>query len=566
MPYDDDNTEKAIQTHQPCPDCGSSDALAIYAHHNFCHSCEKRTKTDGEVTDNEAPSPPAVKDLSHITYCDLTTRRITEETCRIWSYGRTEWFGETVQCAQYLDNNRRVVAQKIRTRDKEFPWKNRPAFKGLYGQWLWRDGGKQVVITEGELDALSVSQVQNNKWPVVSLPDGGGTKALKSIQQAMTWLNKFEKIILFFDNDDPGRDTVDLVKKILPMGKVWIAWTPEGFKDASDMLVAYKGKELIDCLWGAKEYRPDGLVNGSVIIDRLLNRPVVQSFPYPDYMEKLNYMTGGGIRMGELDTWTSGTGMGKTTLIKALQNHYFNTTTLNQALIHLEEPLEDTGDDLVAYEAGKRFQIDDQEFRNNTEYLEVAERLFLAKDSEGYKRFQLYDAFGSVEDDSLFEIIRYAAVAEHCQVIWVDHLSILVSDLDGFDDERRKIDRIMHGLKSLTVELNIYIGLISHLRKPLVKGKSFEEGATPTLDDLRGSGGIKQLSNAVFAISRDQQANTPAARNTATTTVLKCRKTGRTGTADFLTFEDTTGRLIKGTNPATLALDAFDNEEVTGDY
>lgn len=559
-----DEDQKAIMTHQPCDDCGSSDARSYYSTHDYCYACETRfPPTMGDEEPKEAFERSS-SDLPSVTYSALPSRRLTEETCRKWSYGSTEWFGQQTQVAQYRDANNKVVAHKMRTRDKEFPWLNRKAFKGLYGQWLWRDGGKKVIITEGELDALSVSQVQNNKWPVVSLPDGGGKKAVKSITEAYAWLQKFDEIVLFFDNDDAGRETVDLVKRVLPMGKVFITYAPEGYKDASDMLQDGQSKALVDVLWSAKVYRPDGLLSGSAIIDRLVDRPEVTSFSYPDHMETLNYMTGGGIRFGELDTWTSGTGMGKTTIIKSLQNHFFHTTPFNQALIHLEEPLEDTGDDLIAYEVGKRFTINDPEFRDTKEYRKVAEDLFLAEDSEGKKRFQMYDAFGSVDNDDLFDIIRFAAKAESCQIIWVDHLSILVSDLDSNEDERRKIDRIMHGLKDLTVELGIYIGLISHLRKPAGNVLSFEEGAVPTLDDLRGSGSIKQLSNGVFAISRNQQAENEVVRNTSTITTLKCRKTGRTGTSDFLTFVDETGRITKGVNPDTI-ITGF-NDETNGDY
>ncbi|KQR67887.1 DnaB-like helicase C-terminal domain-containing protein [Rhizobium sp. Leaf341] len=562
---------EAILTHQPCDDCGSSDALSVYPEHTYCYSCETRTKTDGDSPSHShsAKAPSSSASLYRCSYSALAKRNINEETARFWSYGKTDVNGKTgVHCANYLDENRRTVAQKLRFPDKTFPWTNRQDFKGLYGQWLWRDGGKQVVITEGEIDAMSVSQVQANKWPVVSLVDGGGKNAVRPIKEAYEWLQKFEKIILFFDNDEKGRQTVEIVKRMLPLGKVYIAFAPEGFKDANDMLMAGKGKQIIDCIWGAKQYRPEGLVSGSAVLDRLRKQENTVAFAYPDFMDKLNYKTGGGIRLGELDTWTSGTGMGKTTIIKALQNHFFHTTDFNQALIHLEEPLEDTGNDLIAYEVGKRFQIDDPAYRETLEYNEAAERLFLAKDEFGNERLQLYDAFGSMEDDSLYEIIRYAAKAMNCKIIWLDHLSILVSDMgDGAGtDERKRIDSIMHNLKSLTVELGIYIGLISHLRKPPGNGKSFEQGAVPSLDDLRGSGGIKQLSNGVFAISRDQQATDPEVRNTSTVTVLKCRKTGRTGTADFLTFSDATGRIEQGKDPALSDGKAAFDDETPGEY
>ncbi len=561
---------EAILTHQPCDDCGSSDALSIYPEHTYCYSCETRTKTDGDPSDHPPRSgskPEGSASLYRCSYSALAKRNITEETARFWSYGRTEVRGTTgIHCANYLDENRQVVAQKLRFPDKTFPWTNRAAFKGLYGQWLWRDGGKQVVITEGEIDALSVSQVQQNKWPVVSLVDGGGKNAVKPIKEAYEWLQKFEKIILFFDNDEKGRATVEIVKRMLPLGKVYVAFAPEGFKDANDLLMAGKGKQIIDTIWGAKQWRPEGIVSGQSVISRLTDRSVVQAYPYPDFMEMLNYKSGGGIRLGELDVWTSGTGMGKTTVIKALQHHYLHTSTFNQALIHLEEPLEDTGDDLIAYHVGQRFQIDNPEFKDTPEYLRAAEELFLATDEEGNPRLQLFDAFGSLEDGTLYDTIRYLAKACGVKVFWLDHLSILVSDMDQDGDERKRIDSIMHNLKSLTIELGIYIGLISHLRKPPGNGKSFEQGAVPSLDDLRGSGGIKQLSNGVYALSRDQQATDPEVRNTSTVTVLKCRKTGRTGTADFLTFSDATGRIEKGKDPALVDGKSDFNDESNGEY
>lgn len=570
MSVDDD--EKPIATHLPCDDCGSSDALTEYPTHTYCFSCGTRKNTDGDDNSSTTSSRSANNSsngdsLYRVEYSALVKRGITEETCKFWSYGLTEIQGKRVHCAQYKDHDRKVVAQKLRFKDKTFPWVNRKSFKGLYGQWLWRDGGKKVVITEGELDALSVSQCQGNKWPVVSLPDGGGKNAVKPIQEALSWLQGFDEIILFFDSDDKGRETVDLVKNILPIGKVFIAVAPEGYKDANDMLMDRKTKELIDCIWSAKKWTPAGIVTGKDIIARAKDRPEIIAYPFPDYMPKLNYISGGGLRLGELTTWTSGTGMGKTTIIKALQNHFFHTTVFNQALVHLEEPLEDTVDDLIAYEVGKRFQLDPEgNFRETKEYDEAADRLFLAQDAAGFHRLQLYDAFGSVDDDDLFNIIRYMAKGCGCQIIWLDHLSILVSEGDAGDDERKRIDRIMHKLKAITVELNIHIGLISHLRKPSGNGKSFEEGAVPSLDDLRGSGGIKQLSNNVFAISRNQQAANETERNTSLLTSLKCRKTGRTGAADYLTFSDETGRLEAGLDPTTNDFNDESSNDENADY
>ena len=108
-----------------------------------------------------------------------------------------------------------------------------------------------------------------------------------------------------------------------------------------------------------------------------------------------------------------------------------------------------------------------------------------------------------------------------------------------------------HKIKNLNLtskEFDIIIFLVVHLRKVL-GGKSFELGAIPTLDDLRGSGTIKQLSWDVIGLSRNQQHGDPVCANTTLVSVLKCRFTGRTGPSDYLYYSQDTGRMTKTDMP-----------------
>ena len=146
-----------------------------------------------------------------------------------------------------------------------------------------------------------------------------------------------------------------------------------------------------------------------------------------------------------------------------------------------------------------------------------------------------------MDDQSLFNKIRYLGATGH-QVIFLDHLSIIVSEFAADGDERQRIDTVMTKLAKIAKELNLAIFIIVHLRKES-SGRSFERGATPSLDDLRGSGTLKQLSWDVVSLSRDQQHYDPVCRNTCKVTVLKCRFSGRTGDADYLMFSEATGRM-----------------------
>jgi len=261
--------------------------------------------------------------------------------------------------------------------------------------------------------------------------------------------------------------------------------------------------------------------------------------------------------MGELDVFTSGTGSGKTTLIKQLQYHYFNSTDMNQALIHLEEPLEHTAKDLVGISMETRLQLTENVDKET--YIDKARELFSATDIEGNSRFCLYDSFGSMDAQDLYNKIRFMVNGLDCKIIWLDHLSILVSGLGSEGDERRIIDSIMHELKSLTVELGCYIGLIVHLNNNTQT--PFENGGQPTLNNLRGSGGIKQLANSVYSFSRNQQADDELERNTSLFSVLKCRYTGATGPADYMHYNAFTGKLEKGYKPVKTKGESSDKED-----
>ena len=91
---------------------------------------------------------------------------------------------------------------------------------GLFGQQLF-NGGKYVTITEGEVDAMSVYQMLGSKYPVVSIKNGVAS-ALKDIKESYTWLDKFDNIVINFDNDEVGREASVKVADLFQPGKVKI--------------------------------------------------------------------------------------------------------------------------------------------------------------------------------------------------------------------------------------------------------------------------------------------------------------------------------------------------------
>ena len=163
-----------------------------------------------------------------------------------------------------------------------------------------------------------------------------------------------------------------------------------------------------------------------------------------------------------------------------------------------------------------------------------------------------FDGFGSFDPDLVYNRIEYMATGLDCKVVFLDHLSILLSGLDG--DERRMIDSTMTKLRSLVERTGIALFLVSHLRRSSNDTNAHEEGGRVALSQLRGSHSIAQISDTVVALERDQQADNK--RGLTTVRVLKNRYSGETVIACQLEYDLNTCRFIEHEaqaefNPAT---------------
>ena len=132
----------------------------------------------------------------------LTQRLLNKDTCEKYKYFVGEYKGKPCQVACYYDSTGSICGQKVRFPDKSFIILGKVT-GCLYGSQLWSKG-KKIIITEGEIDCLTVSQLQGNQWPTVSIPNGAQA-AKKAIEANLEYLSNFEEVILMFDMDDAGR-------------------------------------------------------------------------------------------------------------------------------------------------------------------------------------------------------------------------------------------------------------------------------------------------------------------------------------------------------------------------
>lgn len=531
--------ETTVIRKQRCPVCTAQggdykgDNMIVYSDGTaYCFACgtyfQHADDTDGErAEDDWRINPPESESCTDGEYSALPLRKLTLETCKLFNYkcGTTN-SGEPVQMAQYYGQHGETGIH-YRTKDKRFWWTGGLQHPQLFGQHLWR-GGRRVIITEGELDAMSLSQVQGNKWPVVSLPSGAAGAA-KAIKDNLEFIESFKEVILAFDMDEAGRKAVNDVAPLITPGKAYILNI--ALKDASDMLQAGKAEQLVTAVWQAAPYRPDGIINGADLFGEVLKEPA-QGFEVsiPKLCTAIR-----GIHTGTLMLLTAGSGIGKSTIAHEIAYELLTKYNQTIGILALEENPKRVADRYIGIYLNKPIHLDHTGVTE--EQLKDAFNHTLGKGN-----LWIYDHFGSQEADILMSKIRYMAISLKCDFILLDHISIAISGLDEIikGDERKLIDILMTRLRSLVEETGVGIIAVCHLKNP-PQGKSYSKGLEVELNALRGSGTLSHIPDFVIALERDQQGQHP---NIAKIRILKNRHTGICGLMDTMLYNPDTGRLL----------------------
>lgn len=539
----------------PCTDCGSHDALAEYDDgHTHCFSCKKSRFEDVSsqrvVFSKATPmgqafvaASGAVQDaISSARPQAIPSRKLTLESCRKWDYlVRTTKGGHKQHLAVYRDPQGHPTGVKVRDTgtaqqaSKAFAWVGESAGH-LYGRNLWGRGGKKLVITEGEIDAITVSQAQSHQWPVVSIP-GGVDSAVASITANLEWVNSFEQVLIGFDMDSQGREAAQKVAALLPPGKAFlIKWTE---KDANAMWMAGDdaAKAITKCIWDAEAWRPDGIRDARDLTEECM-RPPEWGIPWPwEPVTKWTY----GIRTSSVITLGAGYGVGKTDIESEIaaciisgETRYGDTFEPEAVALFVYESGAATTKKAIAGKLfKKRFHIPQEADDPDPDWTQ--EDLFQAMaymDQTLWGRGgQLYinDSKGAADWESVKSRMRFLKHAYGVRRFFVDPLSALVEEeADGDDAERKVIDRIMREAAKLAVELEATIFVFSHLTRPK-DGPSHEEGGRVRGNQFRGSNAIGMFSDFVMGAERDTQSEEANLRALLRIRMVKDRFTGNSG-------------------------------------
>ena len=503
--------------HLPCDACGSSDALTDYVTHTHCYSCGQHRFKDSEeytISGNLIP-------LSELGIQPIASRGISLDTTRKFSYG----VANGVQVATYWNTSGDVMCyQKTRDKDKNFRLLKTddgdvpPVSELLFGRRVWgsHGGTNGLVICEGEVDTLSAHEALSSLGVhCVGIPCGTKT-ALSAIKANLDWIDKYDSIYLGFDNDEPGKEATMEVAQFMGDTRVHTLNLPPEVNDINHLLQTNGKAGIIRAFHEAHQWKPRGIIDPKQYLDLVLSSPKRgYDWPWPSLNE-----TTYGIIPG-LTLIAAGTGVGKTTFFKQVEAHCIRGG-LRIGVIHLEESARMTINSLLSLLKGRDFHTPEST-------VSLEDRTHAVSELTCSGQLILFDKQVGFDEDTILSTLKFMVKGQGCQVVFLDHLTAVTDQYDSNVNQNTR--NLIVKLGKLVNGLEFPLICISHLRKSGGGTKTHEEGGRVHLDDMLGSGAIKQWAEHVFALERDSQAEDVNMRNRPSLRDLKNRPLGEyTGT------------------------------------
>jgi len=357
--------------------------------------------------------------------------------------------GDTIAFVYYADKERSDVDMikymGVRREDgkkKIFTSKN--SKKTLFGKHTISDDCSTLVITEGELDAMSYSCAG---IPAVSVPfgakwesDSGSDPNMEWIQNDYEFLERFATIAISMDMDDAGRRATASIVKRLGASRCRIIELPKN--DANEtMLVegldalrsAFEDAVYVDpdSLHGVEKYKAD--------VHDLLYSDVGHGFPLPWGNIPFH------IRMNELTVVTGFNGSGKTMLLNYLCV-WFASLGQRVCIASLEVPVKMNLSYLVRQAMGKE-TLTEGEFNRGMDWLG--------------KSFWFYDHVGQVNADDVLETFAYAYKRYGVTLFIIDSFMKLGFGVDEYNKHKEFMDKVT----AFVNEYDVHVFLVAHARK-----------------------------------------------------------------------------------------------------
>lgn len=397
----------------------------------------------------------------------------------------------------------------------------------LFGLFRYRNSGSKICcLTAGEVDAMSLreclvnySKSKGNSYeetPVVSMTNGesGSSKQLRAHYE---WFDRFEKIIYFADQDEPGQNAIPEIIKCLPQNKVFIA--KFNGKDVNELFMKGREGDIVSAFFNAKKFVPKGIVGSGEVYDKILEEAMAPKLPFPPFMEELNAMTGGGVSTSSACAVSASTGLAKSTIINQWVYWLLFNSVYKVGAVSMEQSSAQYGELMLSMHCkrkiGKMMPEEKLEYLRSDYVMEKQKELFFTAD--GSHRWHILDQ----RDESIEGLqakIMELIVACECKCIVLDTLS------DILDSTSIEVQQgFTKWLKSVMNKHGTIFLLICHQRKAGSGQKDGSNGAMGDEASVQGSSTIVKSVAINLMLARNKLAEDPFERNITTVAITKNR-------------------------------------------
>ena len=461
------------------------------------------------------------------------------------------------------DREMKWKGAKCRTLPKDFRYNSLGNISGdniLFGQFqnpdVMASGGRYdtLLLVGGECDAMAAQTMlkqatKGTKWEKqyksVWSPMQG--ESIKEILLNKEEIDRFKKIIVCFDNDTVGNKLNHDVGKLF-LGKVHKLKLPSGCKDPNDCLKQGRGQEFVNAYWEPVDVFDGASLNSLDKYREEAKRTPEMGISWP--WKSLNSVTF-GIRTNCLSVWGGGTGCGKTKVTKEIVFNLAYKQKKPVVVIYLEEQAVKTvrsfageliNKDLTAPPCTDQDDPDYSKYRDYTK--EQADAAIDELCDDGL--IMIADLQGRKDIESVMQVLE-EALAVGYQYFIIDNLTAFEHKGKGTGASAvEAIDETMKRLGTFKDEHEVFIMLLSHLKKPTKDKVPHEEGGRVSIQDFRGSGSICFWANSVFGITRNTVAENMQDKCLAIYENLKNRDIGyKTGSKVYVTMDLNTGKLVE---------------------
>lgn len=472
-----------------CPDCTSSDGLAIYDDgHTHCYVCGKTTQP--ERNDQYFKDQTPMRD----NYC--------------WAEGHRGISAETLSRYKVVTQGDNIYFQhkegsKVRTPGKSYRVEGE--LQPLWGMHI-KSVAPYLVITEGEYDCLTAAEVLDPMvFHACSLPNGSNSTG--KILKDPAYLSIFKHVFICCDSDKPGQEAAKRLDEGMQVPHT-ILFAPPPYKDLNEWLQAGAAEGMQQLFETAVQEAKTVLPPTSFGADdfcSMLAKPRYKAEGYSTGYSTLDKLIGGW-RPGEVITIVAGTGTGKSTFMRSLA-YKFGTTSQHDGtalIVTLEDYPRLAGYALADMNAGeplsKRYsdELIDQGVK---EHKDIKQRM-LASARSVFNLVRIMNTEAITNWDTLkLGIIAELEKYGH-KLVMIDHLSYIRTLYShSFSDDRDIEGHVMAALNKIANEYSCTIVTAVHMNRD----QQDPDDTRPNLARIKNSTSVAQQSYGVLGLSRQRQ-------------------------------------------------------------